>query len=131
VTRQPLIFSTGEVVASPVDATETVIAVLSGVFTQYAGDTLKFDATVIVVPDANATDCVLLIRRDDIAGTPVGDGGPAVPFVASTVSSVTTAATGRDTPGDIAGATYVLTAQLSDATALSTIGLVEFSARCD
>ena len=131
MTRQPLIFSTAEIVASPVDPTETVIAILGGVASSFDSDVFKLFASAVIGPDAGATDINLFIRADDINGAIVGVGGGDAPFAAGTSSQWTGSATGVDAPSPCAGKVYVLTATCTDAAAVCTVGLVSLQARSD
>lgn len=131
MTRNPLNFSTGDVAASPADATETVIAILDGVTCQFSSDTFKLHGYVNIILDNDATDCILRVRRDSLAGDLVGSESSISASITPGNGAATNSIDVNDTPGDVANATYVLTAECSAASGPSEINDVSLNARCD
>lgn len=124
-------FTTTTVVASPTDATETVIALLGGITELLPNLTLKLDAKVNITTQAATTAVVLKIRRNGLTGTQVGvsttttiPGGAAAIALPCTAWAV-------DTPGDFSGAVYVLTATCTTAGGAATVNAVKLEARVD
>lgn len=122
-------FDTYAVVASPADNTETVIATLSGITELLPNLPVHLHGWVNITGEASATDVRLRIRRASLTGTLV-----VGPFTFG-LTDVTAAAPatgdifGVDTPGDFAGATYVLTALVTAGAGTSTVNGVCLQAR--
>jgi len=124
-------FTTYNVVASPADATETVIAILSGVGPLLPDLTVKLRGVVTILTDADVTAVQLTVRQGSLAGNVVGDswdtdvpGGAAQLHLTCTVETF-------DNPGDFAGAVYVLTAGCESASGASVVNDLVFEARVD
>lgn len=122
-------FDTYDVVASPTDDTETVIAILGGVGELVPGLAVHLSGWANIEVDTDATGITLAFRRDSLTGTgPIASG--TVTFTATGgVLTWECNVEGVDTPGDFAGAIYVLTATIADANGPSTVGAVGFHAR--
>jgi len=105
--------------------TETVVASLSGVQTDNIYRRILLSGVVEVNPGTGATSLTLRIRRDSVSGTAIGTA-VTVACTASTKLSATIAAT--DEPGEVAGQTYVLTAQQGGATGNGTCDVALLSA---
>lgn len=131
MTSPPLFFQTFDITASPADATETVIATLSGVCSAYAGQTFKVAGSANVTPEASGVDVILRIRRASLTGTlvagPVGVPGEVDPNTGGVYNAIT----GSDAPGDVAGQIYVLTATITSAGGASVVNQVSLTARVD
>lgn len=122
-------FDTYDVVASPADDTETVIALLSGVGELLPNLNVHLHAMILLAPNADATLVSYTIRRDGLTGATVGQPWdtpiPASPPDAGFPGIIAVV----DTPGDFAGAIYVLTATVSGASGVSTVDSVWLGAR--
>lgn len=122
-------FDTYTIVASPADNTETVIATLSGLTELLPNLPVHLHGWVNITGEASATDIRLRIRRTSLTGASV-----AGPFTCG-VTDITAAKEangeiwGSDTPGDFAGATYVLTVVVTGGAGTSTVNGVCLSAR--
>lgn len=131
MTSPPLFFQTFDITASPADATETVIATLTGVASAYAGQSFKLYGACNVTPEASGADVILRIRRASLTGTlvsgPVGVPGEVDP----NTGGVTAIINGTDSPGDVAGQIYVLTATITSAAGASVVNQATLSARVD
>lgn len=122
----PRVLSTDTVVASPALAAETIIARLDGISTRGPGGTVILQAKALTVIGVGGTAITYRIRR----GTTTADTQ-----VAST-ASITAAAGSEpntcfdtiDTPGEVADQPYVLTAQVTAATAASQVELASLTA---
>lgn len=122
-------FDTYDVVASPADDTETVIAILGGVGELVPGLAVHLDACVFIGIDAQATDCLLAVRRESLTGDQVGVPQGLGGITPGSFGGFQVAVQVVDTPGDFAGAIYVLTAQCTNADSLSTVLGLGFHAR--
>lgn len=105
-----------------VTVAETVIATIGNVSNQSADGVIRFVGYASIIGGTNTTFATLRIRRGTgITGTIVGEADPA---------TLTGAAQGafpilaEDAPGEVGGVPYVLTAQL---TAASANGSVPFA----
>lgn len=98
---------------------ETALCTVSGIDTTPEGDQVQLQGNVDLTPGAGSTSVTLRIRRGaGTAGQVVGVGqGDQV--VAGQPSQ--TSAAGADTPGELSGGQYTLTAQLAGATANSSV----------
>lgn len=122
----PRVLSTNTIVASPALAAETVVAQLDGVATRGPGGAVILRGVVNIAAGTGASALYLRIRRGSTAaGTLVGT---------QTTSTVTASDTYTvpveviDNPGEVADQPYVLTAQLANATAASTVEAVSLTA---
>ncbi len=110
--------------------TETVINTLTGVGVEFAGQTVTFIAMAAITLAASTTAMTLRIRQDTLTGTIVGEAVAQTGDIAASKISVLTAF-GQDSPGEIAGRTYVLTMQATaggsaaNATASSLVATVQ------
>lgn len=131
MTSPPLFYQTFDIQASPADATETVIATLTGVCSQQASNIFKLAGSTNVTPEASGADVILRIRRNTLTGTlvagPVGVPGEIDPNTGGVLAEIT----GQDSPGDSAGAVYVLTATITSAAGASVVNQVSLTARVD
>lgn len=122
-------YDTYDVVASPTDDQETVIAILGGVGELLPGLAVHLSGKVDVTPDTDAIDLVLQVRRGGLTGDSVGvPWGPTFdatggPFTFQAECEVV------DTPGDFAGAVYVLTLACVSAGGPSSVNALGFHAR--
>lgn len=108
---KPLVFSSGVVgVVALTGTTETVVATCGGCVTRYAGQTFKIRGQSFITTGANQTGVILRIRQQSLTGTLVNDQ-TAQTIVTAGGDSDIYHAFGTDTPGDVTGYTYVLTAQ--------------------
>lgn len=123
------LYDTYDIVASPTDDTETVIAILNGVGELVPGLAVHLSALVGVTPETAVTGLTLIVRRNDLSGDTVGDPADVTftatggPFDAQVGIEVV------DFPGDFAGAVYVLTLECVDAGDASTVTTLGFHAR--
>lgn len=122
-------FDTYTVVASPADATETVIATLAGITELLPNLPVHLHAWCNITGASDATNVILRIRRTSLTGTAVV--GPITCGTTDVTAAVAANGElwGQDTPGDFAGAVYVLTAVVTSATAPSTVNAVALNAR--
>lgn len=127
--QDKIFFATYDAVASPADATETVIAVLDGVVSRYPGRMIRFEGWVSIVPDADATGVTLKVRNDDLAGEQVGNASPLLYSSAGVVTVSPFTIVVAQEFGEIPNGTFVLTAEVADAVAGSDIGALSFEAR--
>lgn len=131
MTRQPLVFSTAVVAASPAAGAETVVAILQGVASQYASDVFKLHGYLNITPDTDGTDVRLTIRRNSISG-PIVAGPIGIPGgITAADGAVTATIDANDAPGNIVNGTYVLTATVTTADSPSVCNLVALNARVD
>lgn len=99
--------------------TETVVATLSGISTEFDGQTIRLKGWIKVSTGTGTTAGLLRIRRDSLTGTAIGEGTAETgPFVASKVADATVYA--DDPSRTLAGATYVLTYVGTGDTAVTT-----------
>lgn len=104
---------------SLVTTAETVIATLAGVTTKYGSESVRLRGWAQITAGTATTAITLRIRRSSVTGTLVGEANPIQGGVAAASTSGLDIAT-TDTPGDVAGQTYVLTAQQTAATGNGT-----------
>jgi len=104
---------------------EIVVASISRVQTDNIHRRLLLSGVVEVNPGTAATSLTLRIRRDSVSGTAIGTA-VTVACTASTKISASIAAT--DEPGEVAGKTYVLTAQQGAASGNGTCDVALLSA---
>jgi len=109
--------------------TETVIATLSGVSTNQPGQTVVFEGDCTLTTGTATTAVTLRVRRDSLTGALVGETVPDA--VSAAAGSVEThqIVVGDSTLGEFTGATFVLTAQQTAATANGTVS--QASLRCE
>ena len=84
---------------------------LNGVVTPYgANQTVRLLGKTLLTSGSTTTAVVLRVRRASLTGTLVGDQTGQTTITAAADTNVYEAAV-TDTPGDVTGFTYVLTAQ--------------------
>jgi len=88
--------------------TETVVATLNGISTEFDGMTVRLRGWLKCTTGTGTTAGLLRIRRDSLTGTAIGEGTAETgPFVASKTFDATVSA--DDASRTLAGATYVMT----------------------
>lgn len=114
------------VVASPAAAAETVVCEIDGVTTRTADGEVQLDAGCQLTIGTSGTAVTLRIRRgSDITGVLVAAGGADTATAGNTRNHLLHAI---DRPGMVDGQGYVLTAQVTGATAASTVQATALSA---
>lgn len=122
----PRVLATNTVIASPAAAAETIIAKLSGVSVAGPDSIVKLDAAVnISIGTAGIAVTLRVYRGDATTDTKVYDSGQ---LVTSAGDEYTLPLATVDTPGEVAGQDYILTAEVASAAAASTVHNVGFSA---
>lgn len=101
-------------VSNPADTTlvttaETVIATLSGVSSQRPGQRVDLKGQATVTTGAGTTGLTLRVRRDGLTGTLVDEALADTAEAAAASTETHDIAATDAAPGEIAGATYVLT----------------------
>lgn len=124
----PQIWSNYDPLPNPFNAGETDVCKVAGINTSFAGQTIKLRAWIAIACDADATTLSLFIRRDNDDATLVGQV-PAFPIAGGQTSVCDLECS--DNPGDVAGVGYRFTVILGDATGVSAIQGVAFTARVD
>lgn len=100
-----------------VTTAETVIATVAGITTPRPGSTVTLQYAGVIAAAAGTTGVTLRARSGSLTGSVVGTAfAPA----ATASANDPLAATFQDTPGELANATYVITAALAGASANST-----------
>lgn len=101
--------------------TETVAATVAGVSTPKPGVKVTLTATVQVTAGTGTTALTPRIRRGtDATGTLLGEGNPIQGGVAAGSTSTLTIQV-EDTPGEVAGQSYVVTVAQTGASGNGTI----------
>ncbi|MGH7743510.1 MAG: hypothetical protein ACREQ5_01630 [Candidatus Dormibacteria bacterium] len=101
-----------------VTTNETVVATVANLCTQRRGQQIYIGFTGSVTVGTAGTAVVLRLRRGTTAaGIPVGN---AVTVLAAAAAEPSVAAGWNDFPGDVAGQSYVVTAQQTAATGNGT-----------
>lgn len=96
-----------------------------------ANQQVKLWALITILTGATTTSVVLKIRQTDINGTTVATS-PGFTGADITTPKVTTCwVAGIDSPVDVAGLQYALTATCAGAGGAATVGAVYFEARID
>lgn len=94
---------------------ETVVATLAGITTSLVGQRVKLRGWVQLTLGAATTTVTMRVRRTSVTGTLVGEANAvAIPSAAGTTGEFEVCV--EDSPGDLAGGTYVLTAEQTGAT---------------
>lgn len=122
-------YDTYDIVASPTDDAEVVVARLAAVSELLPDLTVHLEATINVAIAAAATSAILRVRRNGLTGDQVGADWPITYDPAATFANVSAAISAADNPGNFAGAVYVLTLECEDAATASTINAVHLGAR--
>lgn len=126
-----LIQSTYTIVASPVDATETVIASVGNMSSLFAGQTFKLHGWCSLTPAASATSLVLKIHRTSLTGTLVATSPTYNGSSITTPKTAEWSVYGSDTQADTSGTVYVMTVTVAGVSAGSTVAAVYLEARVD
>lgn len=95
---------------------EKVILTLAGIDTTQERPTVNLEVNAPLTTEAEAEETILRIRRVGVTGTEVKK--VALKIAASSTSEVNFSA--QDKPGEVAGLTYVLTAEQKKATKKDT-----------
>lgn len=95
-------------------ATETVVATLAGISTLPGGARVLLDGLVLIDAAVGSTTVTVRTRRTSLTGALVGEA--AVVTMTGDIT-VLTAHHAEDTPGEVSGRTYVLTAEAAGAAA--------------
>lgn len=101
--------------------TETVVVTLTGVSMPSGDGRVRLSGFVQMTLGTATTTVTVRVRRGTTtAGTLVGEGNPiAIPSAAGTDAAFTTDV--EDTPGEVAGQSYVLTVEQAAATGNGTV----------
>lgn len=99
---------------------ETVIATLAGVTTPRPGMAVRLRGYYRITTGTGTTTVTTRIRRDSIVGTVVGEATPETISAAAGGTEAHDLEITDTVAGEIAGATYVLTAQQAGATGNGT-----------
>ena len=124
---QPIIIQTKTVVASPALAAETTIAQITLPSTADANANVDLSGWAAFTVGTAGTAVRLRIRNGSLTGTVVGDTGALTGGIAAG-NLVAQDVEGFDNPGEVAGLLYVLTLQVTAATAASTVSAVKLRA---
>lgn len=109
--QPPMFFTSGTAgVVALSGSTEAVIATLSGVVTPYGPQTVRLIGRTLLTSGSTTTAVVLRIRRASLTGTLV-DNQTGQSVITAAASTNIYEVDGDDTPGDVTGFVYVLTAQ--------------------
>lgn len=115
----PRVAISDTIIASPQSAAETIVAQIDGIATRPGGSIVALLASLTITIGTSGTNLNLRVRR----GTTLTS-----PLVGGTGSQTATAGNTRthsllvsDTPGEVAGQSYVLTAQVTAATTASGV----------
>lgn len=111
-----------------VTTAETVVATLSGISTNQAGQRIAFHGSFTGTSGANTTGYTVRVREGSVTGTAVGEAiadviEAAVGAVETHTIDVTSAS-----PGEFSGKTYVLTVEQVAATANGNVTQASLSA---
>lgn len=115
------------VVASPALAAETTIAQIVLGSVADAGTQIDLSGWAAFTVGTAGTAVRMRIRSGSITGTVVADSGALTGGIAA-AALVAQDVEGVDTPGDVASLVYVLTLQVTAATAASTVSKVKLRA---
>lgn len=124
----PLVYQTeasSTIVGSPAAAAETVICQTPAITVDFTARLVYLTSAVNMTVGTSGTAVTLRLRRTGLTGTLV-IASPALTAVAANIISIGIDTT--DTPGDLSGLVYVLTAQVTAGAATSTIGTVALAA---
>lgn len=109
--------------------TETVIATLTGVIPEVAGQAIKLSFEAFLTLGASSVGGTFRIRRSTLAGALVGVAMAAT-ALATAAGATQCSGAQEDTPGE-GNFTYVLTYQGTGDTGVASITTSEFTARWD
>lgn len=124
-----LVFHTYDVIASPADDAETVIALIEGVDTIWPTAPINLHGWVAINLDSDAVGVGLRVRRGSLTGAVVGPDPAVAGADPATASNALVSIDVVDLPGDTAAATYVLTATCPSASGESTVSAVHLAAQ--
>lgn len=114
--------------AESANNTETVVATLNGISTEFDGQTVRLRGWLKATTGTGTTAGLMRIRRDSLTGTVVSEATAETgPFVASKTLDASVSA--DDASRTLAGATYVLTYQGTGDTAVTNFLATELSAQ--
>lgn len=121
----PRTFRTATVVASPTDATETVVASLTVTGDLQIGTGILLTGYISYTVGTNGTSGRVRVRRTSVAGATIRDSGALTRTAANLVDGpIQIMDTGATLPGQV----YVVTLTVGAATAASTVSAVELVA---
>lgn len=104
-----------------VTTAETVLATLSGVQSQRAGQTVFLEGDFVLTTGTNTTTVTVRVREDSLTGTLV-DESEVDTLIGAAGSTDPYRITALHTPpGELSGKTYVMTAQQAGANANGTV----------
>lgn len=109
---RPHVYASATTVDVPESAanTETIVATLPGVTTEFSGQQITFVGFLAITPGTTVTGLTIRIRQENITGTIVGEAQVnQADIVASKLG--TFHCFGQDPRADASGATYVVTIQ--------------------
>lgn len=118
--------TTGVTNATIVTTAETVVATLTGITTDNPSTIVYLEAYANIAVAAATTSLVLRVRRTGLTGTLVGAAQTTTVTASTTATELYQVV---DTPGEVAGLTYVLTAVCTAAGANSTVNAVGLQAQ--
>jgi len=98
--------------------TETVVATLSGLNTDRSQSRVALTGVVNITVGTGGTSVTLRVRRASVYGAVVGS---ALSHTVAAGSNYSLAVQALDAPGEVAGATYVITVAVTAATGNSTV----------
>lgn len=105
---------------------ETVAATVQGISTEAGGDTVQLEGQLEVTVGTAGTSVVLKIERGSAAGSTLVIADTAVNVAAG--NTVNLSINGSDSPGEVAGQSYILTVTVGAATGNSTVTQAQLNA---
>lgn len=114
----PRFFYTTTVSASPTAAAETIVATLPTIGDLGIGVGVKLEANLKLTIGASGTTTQVRVRQTNVSGTVVADSG-AITTAAAGVFNID--CLGIDTAPTLPGQVYVVTVQVANAAAASTV----------
>jgi hypothetical protein len=105
--------------------TETVVATLGGLNTAPSQSRVAMTGIVNITVGTGGTSVTLRVRRASVSGTVVG---VAMSHTVAAGSNYSLAVQALDSPGEVAGATYVVTVAVTAATGNSTVNYAHLEA---
>lgn len=115
------------IVASPALAAETIIAQVVVGSVADPSTTIELSGWAAFTVGTSGTACRLRIRRASLTGTVAVDTGATTQGVAA-AGLDTLDVEGTDSPGEVASLVYVLTLQVTNGAAASTVSAVKIKA---
>jgi hypothetical protein len=116
------VVTTGQAVTT---TSETVVATLAGLNVDRIQRRVGFGGLVNILVGTGGTSVTVRVRRGSVSGAVVGVAQGQAVAAGSTYSIAVDA---LDEPGEVAGATYVLTVAVAAATANSTVNYAHLAA---